>query len=91
VARRSGNYSVTRSPVVDPNTAQYSIGFETTVVTGFVLLGRVQGLSALRELLRKLQVTEPVVDAACEAMIRRPVHEISSVMLTPALIRELDL
>jgi hypothetical protein len=82
---------IARSPVADPNTAQYSVSFQATVVTGFVLLGRVQGLNVLRELLRKFQVTEPVVGAACDAMIQRSVHEISSVMLTPALIRELDL
>jgi len=67
------------------------VSFQATVATGLVLLGRVQGLNALRDLLRKLKVTEPVVNAAGEAMNQRSVHEISSVTLTPALIRELDL
>jgi hypothetical protein len=82
---------VTRSPVVDPNTAQYSVSFQSTVVTGFVLLGRVHGVNALRDLLRKLQVTEPMVDAACDAVIQRSVYEISNVTLTPTTAQKQNL
>jgi hypothetical protein len=75
----------------DPNSATCSVSFTAKAALGPVLLGRVQGLDALRGLLRKLNMTGPAVETVCEIMTERPVHEIHGVNLTPSLIRELCL
>jgi hypothetical protein len=58
---------------------------------GAILLGRVEGLEALRDLLQKLKENAPAIETACKALAERPHYEISDVTLTPALIRELGL
>jgi hypothetical protein len=79
-------------PGVDPNTTEYSVSFRGTVdPVGAILLARVEGLDALRELLQKLKVDPPASETARKALAERADHEISSVMLTPAMIRELGL
>ena len=70
-------------PAVDPNSTAYSLSF------GAILLGRVEGLDALRNLLEKLTVTSPAIETACKVLTERLHHDISGVTLTPALIREL--
>jgi hypothetical protein len=69
--------------VIDPNSTEYSLSF------GTILLGRVKGLDALRNVLQKLQVTSPAIETACKVLTERPHHDIFDVTLTPALIREL--
>ena len=79
-------------PGVDPNTTEYSVSFGGTVdPVGAILLARVEGLDALRELLQKLKVAPPAIETARNALAERADHEISGVTLTPALIRELGL
>lgn len=70
-------------PVIDRNSIEYSLSFEA------ILLGRVKGLDALRNVLEKLKVTSPAIETACKVLTERPGHNISGVTLTPALIREL--
>ena len=71
------------------NPADYFVGFKEGAATRAVLLGSVEGLNALRGVLRKLNLTEPAVEAACMVLIEHSHYEISGVVLTPALIREL--
>jgi hypothetical protein len=80
-----------RTSAADANIAEYSVSFRPVNAMGSVLLGRVAGLDALRRLLRSLKLSEPVVEAACEGMVRLPFHEIQGVRITPALIRGLGL
>jgi hypothetical protein len=79
-------------PGVDPNTTEYSVTFGGTIdPAGALLLARVEGLDALRELLQKLKVAPPAIETARQALAERADHEISGVKLTPSLIRELGL
>jgi hypothetical protein len=73
----------------DPNSATYSVSFTPAAAMGAVLLGRVQGLDALRGLLRKLNMSGPAVDTTCSTLTDRPFHEIHGVNITPSMIREL--
>jgi hypothetical protein len=82
---------IERLPGADPNSATYSVSFTAKTAMGAVLLGRVQGLDGLRELLRKLNMSGPAVETTCSTLTDRPFHEIHGVNLTPALIRELGL
>jgi hypothetical protein len=70
-------------PALDPNSTEYSLSF------GAILLGRVVGIDALRNLLQKLKVTSPEIETACKVLTECPHHDISGVTLTPGLIREL--
>jgi hypothetical protein len=72
-------------PAVDPNSTAYSLSF------GAILLGRVEGLDALQNVLQKLQVPSRAIETACRELTERPHHDISDVTLTPALIRELGM
>ncbi len=72
-------------PVVDPSSTAYSLSF------GAILLGRVEGLDALRNVLQRLQVTSFAIETACQVLTERPHHDISDVTLTPALIREVGM
>jgi len=72
-------------PAVDAKSTTYSLSF------GAILLGRVEGLDALRNVLQKLKVTSLAIDTACKVLTERPHHDISDVTLTPALIRELGM
>ena len=79
-------------PGVDPHTTEYSVTFGGTIdAVGAIVLARVEGLDALRELLQKLKVAPPAIETARKALAERADHEISGVTLTPALIRELGL
>ena len=82
---------IERLPGADPTAATYAVNFIAEAAMGAVLLGRVQGLDALRGLLRKLSMTGPAVMTVCEIMTERPFHEIHGVNLTPSMIRELGL
>jgi hypothetical protein len=73
------------------NPAEYFVGFKRAAATSAVLLGSVEGVNALRGVLRKLNLTEPAIEAACMALTELPHYEISGVVLTPTLIRELNL
>jgi hypothetical protein len=75
----------------DQNPAEYFVGFKRAAATRAVLLGSVEGLNALRGVLRKLNLTEPAVEAACMVLSEHSHYEISGMVLTPALIRELGL
>ena len=75
----------------EPSAATYAVNFIAEAAMGAVLLGRVQGLDALRGLLGKLNMTGPAVETVCKIMTQRPFHEIHGVNLTPSLIRELGL
>jgi hypothetical protein len=72
-------------PAVDPNSTAYSLSF------GAILLGRVEGPDALRNVLQKLKVSSLAIETACKVLTERPHHDISDVTLTPALIRELGM
>ena len=72
-------------PAVDPNSTAYSLSF------GAILLGRVEGLAALRNVLQKLQVPSLAIETACKVLTECPHHDISDVTLTPALICELSM
>ena len=78
-------------PAVDANSVTYSISFNVKTAMGAVLLGRVQGLDALRGVLQKLKLNSLAVEAACSTMTHHACHEIPDVDLTPSLIRELGL
>ena len=80
---------IDRSDYFDP--AEYFVGFKGAAATRAVLLGSVEGLNALRGVLRKLNLTEPAAEAACMVLSEHSHYEISGVVLTPALIRELGL
>jgi hypothetical protein len=72
-------------PGVDPNSTAYSLSF------GAILLGRVEGLDSIRNVLQKLKLSSLAIETACRVLSERPHHDISDVTLTPALIRELDM
>jgi hypothetical protein len=79
-------------PGVEPNSTEYSVSFGgTTDPVGATLLGIVEGLDALRDLLQKLKETAPGIERARNVLTEHPHHEISGVTLTPAMIRELGL
>jgi hypothetical protein len=80
---------IDRSDYFDP--AEYFVGFKGAAATRAVLLGSVEGLNALRGVLRKLNLTEAAVETACMVLSEHSHYEISRVVLTPTLIRELNL
>jgi hypothetical protein len=80
---------IDRPPAVDPTSAEYSVSFGAITATGAVLLGRVEGLDALRRVLRKLDLTGPEVETACLVLTERPHYEVPGVLLTQTLIRGL--
>ena len=82
---------VDRLSGVDPNSVTYSVSFTAEAAMSAVLLGRVQGLGALRDWLQKLNVSPPAVETACSALTQRTSHDIQGVNITPSLIRELGL
>jgi hypothetical protein len=58
---------------------------------GAFYLGRATGFGPLAVLLRKVGVSPTDVDAALQVLMTEPHHEISDVVLTRAMIRELGL
>jgi len=81
---------IDRFPNRVPNSAIYAVTFAAKAAMGAVLLSRVQGLDALRVLLRKLNLTGAAAETACAILTERQFHEIDGVTLTPRLIRELS-
>jgi hypothetical protein len=78
-------------PGIDPNSTGYAVSFRGATAIAAVLLGRVEGLYALGGVLRKLRLTARAVETAWQELTEHSHYEISGVLLTPELIRELGL
>jgi hypothetical protein len=58
---------------------------------GAFYLAKVAGFDPLTAFLRKLDVPAPAIETALQVLMGEPSHKIPNVLLTPAMLRDLDL
>ena len=100
LCRTRGDRSDPRTPGVlyiecrkhagEPSEYVLSFGGDKDRVGAFYL-AKVAGFDPLTALLRKLDVPAPAIETALQVLMAEPSHKIPNVLLTQAMLRDLDL